>query len=105
MKKLLVGVYMFLFMAFASPALASDSPPALPTLPPDEPTVGDRGSDDGGSSDTTAKVSSTASTKTATSSAAKTATSGPVETIALIGLAIVAFLSIKQYYQVKKYKL
>jgi len=105
MKKKIILTLTACFFLVVSPALASDSPPALPTLPPDEPTVGDRGSDDGGSSDTTAKVSSTASTKTATSSAAKTATSGPVETIALIGLAIVAFLSIKQYYQVKKYKL
>ncbi|GEM_PF-1582294 len=105
MKKKIILTLTACFFLVASPALASDSPPALPTLPPDEPTVGDRGSDDGGSSDTTVKVSSTASTKTATSSAAKTATSGPVETIALVGLAIVAFLSIKQYYQVKKYKL
>ncbi len=88
------------FLMLASPALAADSPPALPSLPPDEPTT-----------DTTTSTTSTTSGTTGTTSTSSTGTtasttsSGPVETLALVGLAVIGFAGIKTYMKKKKEQL
>jgi len=92
-KLLSIVTILFAVMLWAGIARADDSPPALPTLPPDEPTTVD-------TSTTTSSTSGTAATSAATSTS-----SGPVETGVLVLLAIVAFYSLRKYFQGKKYRL
>ena len=95
--KILALSVLTIFVFGALPVFAQDSPPALPSLPPDEPT-----STDSSTTDTT--TTDTSTTETTTSTAAGT-TSGPVETVAIIALALLAVYGIKKYSDAKKYQL
>ncbi len=102
MNKIKFVVIAITMLMLASPALAADSPPALPSLPPDEPTTSE--STTSSTTSGTTGTTSTASTGT-TGTTASTTSSGPVETLALVGLAVVGFAGIKTYMKKKKEQL
>ena len=102
MNKIKYVAIAIIMLMFASPALAADSPPALPSLPPDEPTTSE--STTSSTTSGTTGTTSTASTGT-TGTTASTTSSGPVETLALVGLAVIGFAGIKTYISKKREQL
>lgn len=94
-KAIAILIFGYILIAGAGFALA-DTPPAPPAFPPDPPATD--------ATETITETSTVASASTATSTAAST-TSGPTDVAIVVGLGVIAILSLRKYSKQKKYSL
>ena len=99
LKQKTLAALIFGCMVFvgANYALAAGSPPPIPTFVPDQPSI-----------DTTETQTNDTGTVAGTSTASKTASttsSGPGDIVLVVGLGVIAVLSLRKYSRQKKYSL
>ena len=98
LKQKTLAALIFGCMVFVGAGYAfADNPPSPPAFPPDPPTIG--------LTDTTETQTNETATVASATTTASTTSSGPADVALVVGLGVIAILSLRKYSRQKKYSL